>query len=571
MEFLPRLVFEQVFPNEKAENIMQYLKNISQHTLENISGFTCTFPIKNYNNFFNSNTIQKEINKKIDSTNHSTKIPFNLISRKASLQLTEIILSNKEELFNKKKLNIDQIDIDNDEMNLFKAYLVINTKLSETQNAQFTYVNTDDVFQNILNSTISSGFSQIKSEGQTNEVINTLEFTELALSNYIKFKELTKFINSNEEYLYLKQALLDHFNTNNLEYVTEQVRMLFLILIRMKQENYYKFDIENTNSLILDKNFCDCLVAKKVNVDADFTNLRSFPLFKINESIYSIIDFPFVVNFFETGIKFILKNAFEDYNNKHNIKSNFFQFFNTKYSENWLMNNTLDNIFDKSYYKKKLDIKDSNREPDYYIRHNNCIFIFEFKETLLNKTIKESFNLDEIKSTLKTKFLRTTERDVGIGQLVNSIKDITDNNFPFDPYVNTKKNITIFPILLVGNNSLDVPGINFMFNEWYIELIKEKLGDNYNINFIKNLSFLNLDTLIMWSGNLKNNSRQFKQLLKLHLHEMNKIPKLEKRKGELNIKILKKKLSPLSFRIPRESNIEFFLNSFDFFEKDLLR
>ena len=54
-------------------------------------------------------------------------------------------------------------------------------------------------------------------------------------------------------------------------------------------------------------------------------------------------------------------------------------------------------------------------------------------------------------------------------------------------YVNSKKNLTIYPILLVSDRIFEILGLNYILNKWYLDKIKEKLKNKYNSNFIKNL------------------------------------------------------------------------------------
>ena len=59
------------------------------------------------------------------------------------------------------------------------------------------------------------------------------------------------------------------------------------------------------------------------------------------------------------------------------------------------MKNLLEDIFEKKYYKKKLQRKNElDGEPDYYVRHNNTIFLFENKDVLIAKAVKSSANIE---------------------------------------------------------------------------------------------------------------------------------------------------------------------------------
>lgn len=138
--------------------------------------------------------------------------------------------------------------------------------------------------------------------------------------------------------------------------------------------------------------------------------------------------------------------------------------------------------------------------------------------------------------------------------MVNHIVKIVENTFQFDDYVNTKTNITIYPILLVSDRIFELPGANFRLNQWFLESIKEKLGDRYNPSFIKNLTIVDFDTLIYWQTHLVEKDANFRKILDDHLKGLNTKVKISNRnieegKRKANIEYAKK-LSPISNRLP---------------------
>ena len=218
------------------------------------------------------------------------------------------------------------------------------------------------------------------------------------------------------------------------------------------------------------------------------------------------------------------------------------------------MKNTLDKIFKKKYLIKKTIYKDNTGEPDYYVRHNNRVFLFENKDVLIAKKIKSSADIEKINNVLKSKFLVDKDkRPVGIGQLVNSIKSIIENKFAFDDYVNTKNNLTIYPILLVNDRIFEIIGINYRLNQWYLESVKTELGKAYDDKYIKNLTIVDIDTLIYWTPYLEKNDANFKNIIDDHLKKMIKSKKINHhdstKRIEIKSKNLATQLSPISGRL----------------------
>lgn len=292
------------------------------------------------------------------------------------------------------------------------------------------------------------------------------------------------------------------------------------------------------------------MASKGIIEDDDFINLRNYPLYQINENTFSIIDFFFVVDKFYKSVKFILKNSFNKHYNLSSKDRGFFDFFNTNFSEKFLMKRVLDNIFTKPYFIKKKSLQNKDNEPDYYIRHGKKVFLFENKDVLIAKEIKSSGDIEKINGVLKSKFLKVNNKPIGIGQLVSSIGHIVEKEFEFDDYVNQQKNITIYPVLLVNDRIFEIPGINYRLNQWYSEAVKEKLGEDYNSNFIKPLTLIDIDTLIFWTPYLVKKDSHFKNIIDNHLNKMSSRKNLNNNNGNSKIanESLTRIISPISSR-----------------------
>lgn len=508
-----RLEFEHVFPDEEKKDVIEYLKPISSFALLNIIGFSNTNPQPNFDNFASNPNVHKDIVDRVIKYSRENNLGEKprLVSREASLRLAEIILSNRSLLIEN---NINN-DIDKDEINLFKSFLVINKEINSKQNLTASEINLEKLVDMIIAMTFSTSDLGVFEN-------NDLGFGKLLYSTIVRFEFLLKFIQSKEEYSYLEKNLFEYFNQDNSIELTNQMKYLFGKLLELKVNNGFKFNVEEQNSLA----FLNSLVSNEIVEEDDFTNLRKFPIYKINDNTFSIIDFFFVVDKFYKSVKFILKNSFHKHHNLPAKDRTFFEFYNTKFSEEYLMKKILDRIFNKSYFIKKNVQETQDNEPDYYVRHNKRIYLFENKDVLIAKNIKSSGDINKINDVLKSKFLEVNNKPIGIGQLVNSIVQIVENNFKYDEYVNNKKSLTIYPILIINDRIFEILGINYRLNQWYLELVKEKLGNKYNPNFIKNLTIIDIDTLIYWLPHLEKNDSNFREIIDDHLKNMTSLKKV---------------------------------------------
>lgn len=543
-----RLEFEHVFPDENEYEIIEYLKLTTKEVLLNIIGFTNTYPQPNFDNFTSNVNLKEDIIKRVSKYCYYNEIKRKpeLVSREGSLKLAEIILSNKEILIDK---NINSKNDDLDEINLFKSFLIINKTINNKQKLTTSedIENREKIAQMIISMQFSTSDLGVLED-------STYEFGKLVFCAIERFEILIKFLNSNNEYEYLKEELYKHFNVESIEELRKHVKYLFSKLLQLKTTNSFKFVIEDEKE---SKLFLNSLLSNEIDIVDDFTSLKQYPLYKLDDNTYSIVDYFFIVDKFYKSVRFILKDSFNKKNNLSNNNRAFFNFFNTKFSEEFLMKDTLDRLFNKRYFIKKKEYTNKPNEPDYYIRHNKRIYIFESKDVLIRKEVKSSGDIEQILNVLKEKFLETNNGTaIGIGQLVNSIYQIVENNFDYDDHVNTKNNFIIYPILLVNDRVLEIPGVNYILNQWYLKSIKEKLKEKYDSNYIKPLTIIDIDTIIFGLDYFSENDINFREFVDIHLKEMNTVRKsygktLEEFEDSTNRNLMKQ-MSPISFRYPRD-------------------
>lgn len=509
-----RLEFANVFPEEEQEDILVYLGKSSQFILLNLIGFSNTTPQKNFDNFFSNQDVQWDIIQRVKKYGRDNQLPEppEVVSREASLRLAEIILANRETLLEE---NINN-DKDADELNIFKAFLIINEEVNSKQNFGDAEENIDKMADMLITMSFSSADIGLFSN-------TDLEFGKLLYATIVKFEYLLDFLKSKNDYKYLEDALCENFEEENVDSFAAQVKLLLGTILKMKFDNTYKLVPEKPEHI----RFLNTLASAEIEESEDFTNLKNYPVYKIDDSTFSIIDYFFAVDKFFKSVRFILKDAYNTHHNLPKKDGSFFSFYNMEFSEEFLMKRVLDDIFHQKYIVKRQEAATRDNEPDYYARHNNRIYLFENKDILVAAGIKSSSDIDEINKLLKKKFLKDGSRAVGIGQLVKSIEQIVNNEFPYDDYANQKNNLTIYPILLVSDRIFEIMGMNYILNQWYLDLVKEKLGENYNPSLIRDLTFIDMDTLVYWLPNLEKKDRNFRDIIDSHHKAMKKVANID--------------------------------------------
>ena len=536
MKLAVALNFNNLFPDEKELDVLDYLKRIPKKILLEFIGFCNTNPLPNYYNFFSKPEVSENIISRVNFfyKNKNSKNNLEVITPYSYLKFTEIVLLNINDFSITEEANEDI------ELNLFKAFLVLNSNLND-YNHDF---NSEKGIESFVNFFILQSF-------QLSEISNYIddrnEFIKLVYSTIYKVENLLDFL-TRKGLINEKRKFIESFDFQSEKDFLYEMKYLFSVLLVCKNNNQYIFTNENFTSFKLIKN----ITLKNITENEDFTELKKYPIYFIEENRFSIINFYFVIDLFYRSAKFRLKEIFSIENTNH---KDFFSFYTTEFSEKFLMKNLLDDIFSKTYFLKKNNYElEKMSEPDYYINYKNSIILFENKDILINKNIKSAREIKVIKDFLNDKLFQSKKKGVGIKQLVNSIESIYKKTFVFDPHINYNKKIEIYPILLLHDRIFQSFGINYILNNWFRNELLERNIINNDKFVVHSLTVIDIDTLIFWRDNIKNNFGLIKSLLLNHIKHLNEKPQKSYSNDQYFNNYLQRLLRPISSR-----NTPFFL------------
>src|SRR5690606_9368808 len=133
--------------------------------------------------------------------------------------------------------NSNSKNVDEDEINLFKSFLIINKEINEKQ-----ILKTSDDLENresLAQMIIAMSFSTSDVGGGFEN--NNFEFGKVVFCAIERFEKLIDFLNSNSDYDYLKENLCIYFNVESIKDLLKHVKYLFSQLLQLKTKNGYKF------------------------------------------------------------------------------------------------------------------------------------------------------------------------------------------------------------------------------------------------------------------------------------------------------------------------------------------
>jgi len=223
-------------------------------------------------------------------------------------------------------------------------------------------------------------------------------------------------------------------------------------------------------------------------VDESFGTLRSKFLYKLNKYRFLILDVNFLLDQFYKAQIF----SFNAFLKTKGIKGDFLSEKGKNFTENIYLKLVIDTCFPHYVRFYGDTCINSNKEElcDVYLRESNKICLIEFKDVLLNATIKNSADKEKLFAEFDKKFVANqTNKPKGITQLINAIIDIDANSVCFDSSV-PKSELEIYPVIVYTDSSFGIEGINKIFKEKFIfEIQKLKLK---NV-IVKDVTFINLN------------------------------------------------------------------------------
>ncbi|MCE5174736.1 MAG: hypothetical protein ABFC90_01940 [Bacteroidales bacterium] len=243
--------------------------------------------------------------------------------------------------------------------------------------------------------------------------------------------------------------------------------------------------------------------------DLDFKDIRDKPIYYQGDNKYHILSFSFLIDKLYQGFLFdfaaVLKKEKEvkEINSYPDLKQRVGDLFSEKYLFYAIMKGCFEQTCDVRISGQELEKCLKGGEPDYYLRKGKNIFLFEFKDVMLNAKTKHCNNFDEIVKELLEQFERSTEekstgkikdQPKGITQLLNVIEKKLDVIIERSDKIELSDDLNVFPIIIYQDCNFDIEGINYILNNRFHELLKSRNIPKQYI--IKKFVMFSLTTLI---------------------------------------------------------------------------
>ncbi|WP_080056754.1 hypothetical protein [Spirosoma aerolatum] len=360
--------------------------------------------------------------------------------------------------------------------------------------------------------------------------------------------EFFKYLSSNSKlkiYLdeFLNQMQIDDYR----KYINFIASASFQVLLqnnyRLSLNEYYKPELKHIfDSLSIDLSQ-STIYELPINYDRDYKLLREKPILKIEDNTYCILDQNFLLDKLHIGLFFSIYYGTSLKNNKslYDKFDNFLSDLGLDFAEKQLLYKIIPNCFrENSNAILVAGDKFQIEYSDYYVRENDSLFLFEFKNYIINADVKNSLDFDKIYKAIVSKTyeeeVRNKKGEVvkikskGVKQLANTINQINKGGFEFDLIEKSNQNkLYVYPILVYTDEFFNVEGMHEITDKYYNIEISNITQGSHQIN---RLILISLYDLIRVSYTINKRKIPFAYLLDLYHERLKHLTILSRAKSQ---------------------------------------
>ena len=522
IEYNLLLEFDAIFPDEDHNLYLNRIKEIPKKDIINVSTLFLGYrlnnkEVSNLENLFNiwfrteNSGYANNLYKKILKCQEAARKKVIIINEVTNLFIFEAGLNNE----------VQELAVSEEEFEIlfFKIYLAFNQKSIE--NERLAGITTNHFkFPTKINSLLVA--QSLKYSDITEYNLKDSFVIQLAKIIYF-FDEFSV----KEEFKPLLDSFYQFYKVDGYKDFIKRYLALSSLLFKSERVGTLDIVVSEGSNQQKDSDFLERFaMLTSIEEDIDFRIVRSQPLLKLDEHTFRIIFPLFVIEKLYNGLYFKLRELNDQLPKGQKIKN-----LRTEITYNYSEKQLVYKLLQRCYAKKYIQQTGSSIEKagidgfvDYYIRNGNKVFIFESKDVLLNATSKESYDFSIIEKELRKKlYYEESEGKIirrAILQLLNSIKILMEGKFSLDPNFKTSSS-RIYPIIMLHNRQLEILGINQIIKSWFRDELEKLATESYNIENIKDVVILNVDTLISYSDQIFNKTIRLEDAIESYLEFTN--------------------------------------------------
>jgi hypothetical protein len=522
MEKMLVLTYNSIFDDsDNALSPESLLKNISSiNVLEIISWLTAQIHSREaeqatQKRLLDSFSVDFSDTTKAALSSFTRKYPnYVFINNQSSLMMDEIVLANYNKLPRKECSELTDEEL----LNIFKAYLLCSQKWTD-KHAGISSNGTD--------------YEDSIEEIMTKQDIPISEFKWRKDFRFQLYKAnlFFEFCETNSLFHKCLESFLEEKNVSNYhEYLRNVLSFYIEPMMQNRRPSIVVFKKEDEEA----KDFLNQFVldVDKFQIGDDFKSLRDKFVLKISEGEYMILNHNLLIDKIYQGLQFdfcktLIKNgALNKKGKKIKDFEEYKSILGNEFSETHLFYKIIEKVIETKNYTKlsgeKIKEKTGEGEPDYYIRDNNNLLLFEMKDVILNANTKQSDDINKIHDEICNKICKDDGKDrKGVGQLLHNADRFYKGEFLALDTCNTDV-VSVYPVIVVNDSAFNANGVSnliFRESEIFLESKYPHLKGKVNKPIL-----IHLDALIYLIPHLNNDNINLSKIIQQYLSETDNNP-----------------------------------------------
>jgi hypothetical protein len=451
------------------------------------------------------------------SNESSSTLLFNVI---ANLKIIE------KELNNYRIIDDDNLTGHELIMAYFKAYLTVNDEIDQEQTIVFEPTQNDQKYAHVLDEGLKYF---LPAHLPYHEIMYKSDFV---YQLYIAIK-FFGFIDTREDLKNTLTTVLNNYGQNSWQgYLKEIYKLVSYYHQIQENDNILRFEEDVPQFISINSHPVQQQAAVQQGRYGDFTFLRKYPIVQLSENERVISYLQLLLDKVFQGFKFDFIRtmmALPQFASFGDAASELSQKFSHPVFET-----VMKNCFDGSATTLLFD-NELGQITDGYLRNEETVFLFEFKDEIIPISVKCSSRFEDIKNGIFEKFVFNTRqnRKKAVHQLIDAIRHLSLNLKEIDPRVNPRSKITYVPVIVYTDMTLDFPGVNRLLNDEF----KRKRKDLYrqinasargSVREIKDLVLINFRLFVDYQDRFKQCSITLDELIQHYYYKQE-----EKRKQSM--------------------------------------
>lgn len=190
--------------------------------------------------------------------------------------------------------------------------------------------------------------------------------------------------------------------------------------------------------------------------------------------------------------------------------------YTSGYSENKLLYEVLDKIFENAQKCIRGNVMEQTSPQfgasDYICDFFGNIFLFESKDILIRKEVKDRLYIPELREEFRKKFYKDGNSDKAVLQLAKNVKKLIDRQYEQFGFVYQKYRF-IYPVIVVHSDAFTVLGINQLLKNWFEEACDEAGVSKKARYKIKPVVIIDINTLLYFQDRINKKGAGLNQLI----------------------------------------------------------